>query len=132
MLEEEPTIIDDDEETNERLFRVSIATQSTQHPLRLVLGGWAAKGLFTWDSLQFSAYAFGLAMPVLRVQEAYIPLINWMVLYRLGRDGPANSLFLWRAQQSYRIIQLCFTAAEQESILCSLSKQNPKISQLQG
>lgn len=121
-LSQDLTIVDEDDEVNVSLFRAAIAACSSSHPLRLVLGQWAAKGLLEWDSLQITAYAFGLAMPVLQIQEAYLPLINWMVSYRLNKDGPEGSLFLWRAQQSYHIIKLCFSANEQELILCSLQK----------
>jgi hypothetical protein len=104
---------------------------SDSSDIRTTLGVWAAQGFLHWDQLQYTALFLGIHLPVRKIEEPCLPLLHWMIDFFLQMHGPANTLYVWKAQQAYRIIQLTYSVDQQENILCRLRKMK-KISRSLG
>lgn len=106
------TIIDLDEEENERLALV-IALTEKNPSLKITLGIWIAKGYLTWASYQLFSLQFGCLSAVRKDQQICSDLLDKIIKWMTIRHPAEDAMFLWKAQQQYRILLAFYSKHEQ-------------------
>lgn len=121
------TIVDLDEETDVRLQDV-LAFFTGQPETKISLGVWLARCTITWEAYQLLASYLGCITEVKKNPEYHKELLEEMIVHCQKKFPIQDALFLWKAQQAYRVVIAYYSAEEQQIIYSRIKGQKISMS----
>lgn len=115
------TIQDLDEETDQRLQKVlSLLPNNSDNKIQL--GVWLITGKINWPDYQHLCLHFHCIEPARKNQEYCPNLFNLLLEKRRKQYSIQDAMFIWQAQQTYRIILAFYSEEDQMKIFHRIQK----------